>query len=149
MINNVASDATPRTAFFGRMACASCHGISGTGGKTGPNLTSIGTTFSAERIAKECLWPHRQLKEGCPFLLVVTDQGTVDTGIERTTPANRDAGEVIPENLATQERIAIKHEDLEEKRTADSPPPSGLTAVLPRSQLLELNQYLSQSGAFR
>ena len=142
-------DVARGAAFFGSMACASCHKISGTGGSTGPDLTSIGTTLSAERIVEELLWPSRQVKEGYTVVVIVTNQGLAHTGIERTTPADRDAGIVVLEDLATKERFAIRQVDIEEKRKAGSPMPAGLTAVLPRPQLLDLIQYLSQLGAFR
>ena len=45
-------------------ACIACHRIGKLGAVIGPDLTSIGTTLSPERIAEEVLWPGRQVKEG-------------------------------------------------------------------------------------
>ena len=134
---------------FSNMACTSCHKVSGTGGSTGPDLTSIGTTLSAERIVEELLWPDRQVKEGYTVVIVLTVQGRVHTGVDRTTVANRKAGEITLENLATRNLTTISKDHIEAVRDAGSPMPAGLTALLSRPQLIDLILYLSQLGAFQ
>ena len=142
-------DAARGAALFGSSACTSCHRVSGTGGNIGPDLTSIGTTLSAERIVEELLWPDRQVKEGYTVVAVLTVEGRVHTGVERTTLMNREAGKIVLEDLATSQLTTIPNEHVEEIRKTGSPMPTGLTAILSRPRLIDLVLYLTQLGAFQ
>ncbi len=142
-------DAARGAALFGSLACTSCHRVSGTGGNIGPDLTSIGTTLSAERIVEELLWPDRQVKEGYTVVAVLTVEGRVHTGVERTTLMNREAGEIVLEDLATSQLTTIPNEHVEEIRKTGSPMPTGLTAILSRPRLIDLVLYLTQLGVFQ
>ena len=131
---------------FRKMACTSCHKISGSGGRTGPDLTAIGTTLSPQRIVEEVLWPSRQIKEGYSLLTVITEDGKVHQGYERRAAAGQEAGHLVLESLATSERITIEKGQIEEKRVTGSAMPAGLMALLSRPQLLDLIQYLRELG---
>ena len=139
-------DATRGRALFDRLACASCHKISGAGGRVGPDLTAIGTTLSAQRIVEEVLWPSRQVKEGYSMLTVITEDGKVHQGYERRTAESRETGQLVLESLATAEQITIEKAEIEETRVTGSAMPAGLMALLSRSQLLDLIQYLRELG---
>ncbi|MEO1999365.1 MAG: PVC-type heme-binding CxxCH protein [Planctomycetaceae bacterium] len=134
---------------FQATACSSCHKISGSGGSSGPDLTAIGTTLSPQRIAEEVLWPNRHVKEGFSLVQVITDQGKVHVGYERTTRDSRQAGDLILEDLATRQRITISQRSIEQRRVTGSPMPTGLTSRLSRAQLLDLVRYLSELGRIR
>jgi cytochrome c oxidase subunit II len=43
--------------------CGACHAISGQGGKTGPDLTQIGKTWSAEKMFKQARNPKAFKKD--------------------------------------------------------------------------------------
>ena len=130
-------------------ACSSCHRISGTGGSSGPDLTAIGTTLSPQRIVEELLWPNRHVKEGFSLVQVITDQGKVHVGYERTTRDSRQAGDLILEDLATRQRITIPQRSIEQRRVTGSPMPTGLTSRLSRGQLQDLVRYVSELGRIR
>lgn len=131
---------------FKSMACNSCHKVSGNGGVIGPDLTSIGTTLSTERIVEELLWPSKQIKEGFSVLQVVTTDGKIHQGYERRTKQSLESGDLIIQDPTTEELTTIKRQDVEEKRIVGSPMPTGLTALLSREQLLDLIHYLSDLG---
>jgi len=137
------------SVLFKSMACSSCHKVSGSGDEIGPDLTSIGTTLSAERIVEELLWPNRQVKEGYSVVVVVTDQGKVHTGFERKTKESLNSNVLVLYDLATKKPITIKTQHIEAKRIAGSPMPPGLTALLSKPQLLDLVQYLSELGTIQ
>ena len=139
-------DAQRGSALFGKLACASCHKVSGAGGRVGPDLTAIGTTLSAQRIVEEVLWPSRQIKEGYSMLTVITNDGKVHQGYERRTAESQEAGNLVLESLATSDRITIEKAQIEEKRVTGSAMPAGLMALLSREQLLDLIQYLRELG---
>ena len=134
------------SAVFKSMACSSCHKVSGLGGAIGPDLTAIGTTLSVERIVEELLWPSRQIKEGYSVVAVITEEGKIYQGYERRTAESRKSGDLVIQDLATRELVTIKQQQIEEKRITGSAMPTGLMALLSRSQLLDLIQYLSELG---
>ncbi|MEK6239495.1 MAG: c-type cytochrome [Planctomycetales bacterium] len=131
---------------FNSLACGSCHQVSGHGGAVGPDLTSIGTTLSAERIAEELLWPNRQVKEGYSVIQVLTAEGKILQGYQRTTKDSKRSGDVVLQDVATGRLVVVKKNRIEEQRVTGSPMPTGLTALLSQSQLLDLIQYLSKLG---
>ncbi|MEE3373037.1 MAG: PVC-type heme-binding CxxCH protein [Planctomycetota bacterium] len=143
---NETGDATRGRVLFGKLACASCHKVSGAGGRIGPDLTAIGTTLSPQRIVEEVLWPSRQIKEGYSMLTVITEDGKVHQGYERRTVESQEAGQLVLESLSTSERITIEKAQIEETRVTGSAMPAGLMALLSGPQLLDLIQYLRELG---
>ena len=137
------------SVLFRNLACVSCHKVGGSGGTIGPDLTAIGTTLSAERIAEELLWPNRQVKEGFSVIQVVTEDGKIHQGYERKTKSSQETGDLVLEDLATRKLVTIKRESIEAKKVTGSVMPSGLTAVLSREQLLDLLRFLSDLGKIR
>jgi len=142
-------DATLGSVVFKNVACISCHKVSGAGGNVGPDLTAIGTTLAAERIVEELLWPQRQVKEGYSVVQVITDEGKIHQGYERRTKASQRNGDLVLQELTTGDLMTIKKQQIEAKRVTGSPMPVGLTAVLSRSQLLDLIRYLSELGTIK
>jgi putative heme-binding domain-containing protein len=134
---------------FQTMACTSCHQLSGTGGGTGPDLTALGSTLSAERIVEELLWPNRQIKEGYSVVQVITDEGRIHQGYERRTKESQKSGDLVIQDLVTSEFITIKTQHIEETQVTGSPMPAGITELLSRPQLLDLIRYLSELGRIK
>ncbi|MDP7017563.1 MAG: c-type cytochrome [Pirellulaceae bacterium] len=148
LVSDAASDgdANRGSVLFQRMACNSCHQVSGLGGAVGPNLTAIGTTLAPARIVEELLWPNRQVKEGYTVVAVVTDQGKVYRGYEKKTRESRLSGHLVIQDLTTHKLVTIPRDAIEEQRAVGSSMPEGITALLSRSQLVDLVAYLSQLG---
>ena len=152
VVSKLADDAIHRgeaargSLLFKSMACVTCHRVAGSGGEVGPDLTSIGTTLSTERIIEELLWPNRQIKEGYQVLQVVTDDGKIVQGYERRTKEGHESGDLMLKELTTGDLIRIEKQRIEEKLVSGSPMPTGLTSVLSRPQLLDLVRYLSELG---
>jgi cbb3-type cytochrome oxidase cytochrome c subunit len=48
---------------YTREGCGACHAISGQGGKTGPELTHIGKTWSADKMFKQARNPKQFKKD--------------------------------------------------------------------------------------
>ncbi|MCH8046299.1 MAG: c-type cytochrome, partial [Planctomycetes bacterium] len=142
-------DAKRGDVLFKSVSCVTCHKVSGVGGVVGPNLTAIGTTLSAKRIVEELLWPDRQIKEGYSVVQVLTDDGKIHQGYERRTKQSERSGDLVIQELTTQTLLTIKKQHIEARRITGSPMPKGLTAVLSRSQLLDLIRYLTELGKFK
>ena len=112
----------------------------------GPDLSSVGTTLSSERIVEELLWPNRQVKEGYTVAQVVTDSGIVRQGFLRKTRDSEAKGDVLLEDLVTRRLITIQKDNVEEQVETGSPMPAGLTAILSDDQLSDLVKYLTELG---
>ena len=130
-------------------SCIACHkfGKAGkVGGVIGPDLTSIGTTMSADRIIEELLWPSRQVKEGYTLLQVITKDGQVLQGFERRTQESERRGDLVMRQLAVDSLVTIRKDNIASKQKMGSAMPAGLTAGMTRQQLLDLIRYLSLLG---
>jgi mono/diheme cytochrome c family protein len=55
-----AGNATNGKALFASSGCASCHTISGTGGKIGPDLTAVGSRLSVAQISDQLNDPKQR-----------------------------------------------------------------------------------------
>jgi putative heme-binding domain-containing protein len=139
-------DAARGAVLFTDLGCVACHQVGETGAVIGPNLTAVGTTLSAERIIEETLWPNRQIKEGFTALEISTYDFMIYQGYARRTKESEATGDLVIQDLATQELITIKEEDIEGMRETGSPMPAGLTSLLSQSQLLDLFKYVTSLG---
>ncbi len=126
--------------------CLACHRIGDAGSIIGPELTTLGTTLSPERITEELLWPSRQVKEGYTLVQVLTTEGDVIEGYERRTKASEQSGDLILRELATESLIRVRRDEVELASELGSAMPPGLTAALTREELLDLIRYLSELG---
>lgn len=134
---------------FRSLACSSCHQVGGAPGGMGPDLSAIGTTLSAHRIVEEMLWPNRQVKEGYAVVQIITDDGQVFQGFERTSKEGHESKDVVLQDLSTKQLITIDKKSIEERHLQGSSMPDGLTAVLERPQLLDLIHYVTGLGKIK
>ena len=151
----VQGDAKRGAVLFESLSCTSCHHVKGrdTGQQVaphvGPELTSLGTTLSGERIVEEVLWPNRQIKEGFAMVVVLTSDGKLETGYERVTKQSSESGDILIQDIRTKQLTTVRKDDIEERRMAPSAMPEGLTSVLSDQQLFDLVRYLTELGRTR
>lgn len=79
------------TLFFGAARCASCHIVSGRGGRLGPELTTVGSARSRAYLVESIREPGRRLTENLAFgsestlkfdtVTLVTTDGTTIVGV--------------------------------------------------------------------
>jgi putative heme-binding domain-containing protein len=62
-------------------ACYRCHEFAGRGYQIGPNLTGIGRTMTAERLAQSILDPSREIAPMFTNWSILTTDGDVKTGV--------------------------------------------------------------------
>ena len=78
------------------LACTACHAIAGVGGKTGPDLTSIGASAPLDYLIESIIDPGSKVKEGYHSAVVETTDGRAISGqILRSSGGNtviRDSG---------------------------------------------------------
>ena len=124
------------------VSCLGCHRIGSQGGLVGPDLTSLGTTLSPERIVEELLWPGRQVKEGYSMIQLTTKSGEVLQGYERSAKP----GEIAIRQLAEDSFLTLRRDRIHSVKKLGSAMPANLVTGMPRQRLLDLIQYLVQLG---
>ncbi len=67
-----------------RLQCVRCHAIGPSGGVIGPNLVSLGGSSPPEYILQSLVDPNAKLKEGFQTLSVLTDDGRVISGLQKS-----------------------------------------------------------------
>jgi putative heme-binding domain-containing protein len=139
-------DAARGAVQFTEIGCVACHKVGDVGGLVGPELTAIGTTLAIERIIEETLWPNRQIKEGFTALEVITNDFMIYQGYKRRTRESEKSGDLVIQDLTTQDLITIEKGRIDEQRETGSPMPEGLTTLISESQLFDLIRYLSELG---
>ncbi len=65
---------------FAASLCSSCHIMRGEGGAIGPDLTLIGTRFSAKDIMEHTLYPNKEISDQYAATVFVMKDGTSITG---------------------------------------------------------------------
>jgi putative heme-binding domain-containing protein len=76
-----AGDATRgRTIFEGKGQCLTCHSVGGTGGRTGPALTEIGSLRRAVELHRSLIDPQAEIRSDQRSVRAVTRQGATVTG---------------------------------------------------------------------
>ena len=124
------------------VSCLGCHRIGTQGGLVGPDLTSLGTTLSPERIVEELLWPGRQVKEGYSMIQLTTKSGEILQGYERSSKP----GTIAIRQLAEDSFLTLRREQVGSVKKLGSAMPPNLLAGMSRQRLLNLIQYLVQLG---
>ncbi len=70
-----------KLVFAGVGTCAKCHIVNGEGKEVGPNLSEIGSKLSKEAMFEAVLYPSAGISHNYETFTVLTDDGTVATGI--------------------------------------------------------------------
>ncbi|MFG0331993.1 MAG: PVC-type heme-binding CxxCH protein [Maioricimonas sp. JB049] len=109
--------------------CAKCHTVEGRGGKIGPDLSSIGRSFTRRKLIESILDPGREVSPQFTNWSVLTDEGRVETGMivhedrGETTLGRSDGTLVTIETSSIEERTpqrkSVMPEKLADRMTID------------------------------
>ena len=69
-----------RSLFEGKGQCLTCHAVSGTGSRTGPNLTEIGSFRRGVEMERSLLDPDAEIRPESRSVRIVTRDGLTITG---------------------------------------------------------------------
>ncbi len=124
------------------LACIGCHAIGGTGGRVGPDMTSIGASAPVDYLVESVLLPNAKIKEGFQALVITTKDGTEYTGtLARETPQE------IVLRIASGAEIAVPKTDVAKReQSPNSLMPAGLLDPLPEAEQVDLFAFLSRLG---
>lgn len=123
------------------LQCIKCHAIGTAGGLVGPNLVSLGGGSTAEYVLRSLIEPNEKLKEGYNTVQVLTLDGRVVQGI----PAGGDQ-ETLQLRTAEGTVVSIARNDIEAESNGQSLMPAGLVDSLTRTELADLNAFLTSLG---
>ena len=121
--------------------CLKCHGIGGSGGQIGPDMTSIGASAQPDYLIESLLLPSKAIKENFNTTVVSTVDGKVLTGIKQRE--NKDEL-ILRDAEGNDVKIAIK--DIEGRADGKSLMPEGLVDGLTRGELVDLVRFLTELG---
>lgn len=121
--------------------CLKCHGIGGSGGQIGPDMTSIGASAQPDYLIESLLLPSKAIKENYNTTVVSTVDGKVLTGIKQRE--NKD--ELVLRDAEGKD-ITIPIKDIEGRADGKSLMPEGLVDGLTRGELVDLVRFLSELG---
>ena len=84
MVSDVIGSSSLGRAIFHseRLGCAKCHIVDGYGGEIGPDLTQIARKHSTIALQEDILKPHAAIAAGFESMTVLTNKGTVTTGLQ-------------------------------------------------------------------
>jgi cytochrome c oxidase cbb3-type subunit 3 len=129
--------------FFSKGECSTCHTISGEGGFLGPDLSTYGSSMSAEAILKAILNPARIALSGYKPASVTTRDGTRVEGVVR----NEDNFSV---QLQTKDGsfLFLQKSDVQNlEYSSQSMMPANYADRLTRSELNDLISFLMSAGS--
>jgi len=121
--------------------CLKCHGIGGSGGQIGPDMTSIGASAQPDYLIESLLLPSKAIKENFNTTVVSTVDGKVLTGIKQRE--NKDEL-ILRDAEGNDVKIPIK--DIEGRADGKSLMPEGLVDGLTRGELVDLVRFLTELG---
>lgn len=124
--------------------CLTCHRFANDGGATGPDLTALGTRFSAADLLESILQPNKVISDQYVATEVLTKDKDILVGrIEADEP---DAL-VLRTHPLSPETIRIPKARIAEQRPSKiSTMPEGMVDVLKKEEILDLIAYLRSAG---
>src|SRR3546814_20636500 len=123
----------------------SCHAIGGTGGLTGPDLSSLGTSSSAETNIKSIVYPTESIKEGYEMQRVARKDGSEVIGYLIADKP----GELTIRDVAGNEVAITKANIKAREKVHGSLMPTGVDASLEEQECVDLGSSLQKLGTPR
>lgn len=122
--------------------CITCHAISGSGGQTGPDLATIGTTATLDEIVQSLLEPSAKIKQNYETANVLTVDGLIVSGVVR----RQSDSEIVLLDSNAKTRVIPAGQIDEVYLSKTSLMPDELTALLRRDELVDLIRFMSELG---
>lgn len=117
--------------------CGTCHQMFGSGGQSGPDLTSY-QRHDVRGMMVQIVNPDLEIREGYENYLVLTDDGRAINGLL----ADSDQQVVVIRDAASQTRVIARDQILQMAAVPQSLMPTGLLNPLTDQQIRDLMAYL-------
>jgi len=130
---------------FISVSCASCHKMNGEGGSIGPDLTQLGTRFSAKDILESIIEPSKTISDQYAATDFYLKDGTTVMG--RLIREDKDKYYVSQNPFAPEMLREVPKSDVASKKLSDiSIMPPGLINSMNPEDLKNLMAYLMSGG---
>jgi len=134
---------------FGEVLCAQCHLFAGgggqaTGGGVGPDLTAVGSRYSARDILNKILDPSKNISEQYASYLFTMKDGSVNGG--QITEENHYLITLIVDPINGTKQNIPKDDIVKREMSPVSLMPPGLLFTLTQDEILDLLAYLQNGG---
>ena len=124
------------------LVCATCHAVNGTGGKVGPDLSTVGTYMTPESLLESLLNPGASIKQGYETVLITLTDGEIRSGL-----LHRKTATATLLRLPDGEIVSIPSQEIAKIDVSPvSLMPAGLTRGLHEDELRDLLAYLIALG---
>lgn len=124
--------------------CNRCHRMHGQGANTGPDLTGVGSRFSAEYLLDAILDPSKVIPEQYRGLKILTSDGNVIIGHLVEQKADE---LILRTDPYSEENTVIQISDIESQTPSKvSEMPTGLINTLSADEILDLIAYMRSGG---
>jgi putative heme-binding domain-containing protein len=127
-----------RALFHAKAQCAVCHPVWGIGGKSGPDLTKIGSIRAGRDILEAIVFPSATIAQGYEMLTVNLNDGETVTGIR----VGKTDDPLILRDAAGNETRHARETIASIDRSALSLMPDGLLQMLSRDEIRDLLAFL-------
>ena len=126
---------------FQAAMCGACHRFQGEGGINGPDLTQIGTKFSANEIAYAVFSPNHEISDQYAFTLFHLKDGQKTAG--RILSETDEKITLMPNPYSSTYTTELAKSDIEKQEISPiSPMPPGLFNRLNQEEIRDLLGYL-------
>lgn len=134
---------------FGDVLCAQCHLFAGTGGlakggAVGPDLTAVGSRFSAHDILESIIEPSKVISEQYASFLFTMKDGSVVGG--QVADENHYLVTLIVDPFNGTKQNIPKGNIVKKEASPVSIMPPGLLSTLSQDEVLDLIAYLQSGG---
>lgn len=123
------------------LQCMNCHAIGGVGSIVGPDMISIGASAPVDYLLESLLDPAAKVKEGYHTKKILTQEGTIITGMVQSF-----SGGVYRLRLADGSLKDVAEAEIDEIADGSSLMPAGLIDTLTSAELIDLVSFLSNLG---
>jgi putative heme-binding domain-containing protein len=131
------SAASGRTIFTGKGGCTTCHRVNGSGARTGPDLSDIGTMRNSADIERAIVEPDFSVVPSNRYVRLVTRDGATITG----RLLNQDMFTV--QMIDSKEQLrSLARADLKEFAFVDKSPMPSFRGKLSDKEIADLVSYL-------
>jgi putative membrane-bound dehydrogenase-like protein len=121
--------------------CSQCHRIGGRGGNIGPDLTTIGTALTTDKLVDSILTPSREIAPQYTTWLITTRAGKLHSGVIVEEGPNSTVTLADSQGKLT----VIPRNDIEERHAQPgSIMPDNLTSLMTSQDWTDLLAYLKQ-----
>ena len=123
------------------LQCMNCHAIGGVGSIVGPDMISIGASAPVDYLLESLLDPAAKVKEGYHTKKILTQEGTILTGMVQSF-----SGGVYRLRMADGSLKDVAEDEIDEIADGSSLMPAGLVDTLTSTDLINLVSFLSNLG---